>query len=226
LGEGVVAQLCSVLDKQPAIHTWPYGLRVGDGGFYGIVKYYFGQNQLRRSILHDPEEETKFRYIFKKLVTKPINLAIETGTYKGTGTAMLARYATNVITIDVKNYIEKYAFWLELGLYDKIESYIVEDEEDKADFLGRVNFDFAFIDGDHSEAGVRADFECVKKCGRVLFHDYYEQGTSCDQGAAGKQGIVQVVNELPSDEVTIYRPFAYWERGNERDIDEGVAARV
>ena len=35
----------------------------------------------------------------------------------------------------------------------------------------KLTFDFAFIDGMHKVENVRHDFENVKFCGRVLFHD-------------------------------------------------------
>jgi len=204
---------CSAINAQEQIASWPLNLSVGRGGFYGSVQYYFGYNQLRRSILKDPEEETKFRRLVAKAGGgRPIKCAVEIGTYKGTATALLAYYADQVVTIDKYNFIDKYTFWLEYGVYDKIHSYIVKDNEDKADVLAKYNFDLAFLDGDHSAEGVRADFNLVKKCGKVIFHDYYEENTGFDKGSAIIQGVVSLVNSLPLDEVTIGRPFAYWEK--------------
>lgn len=202
---------CTATNPQPVIHTWPFNLSVGDGGFYGSIKYYFGENYIRRSILSTSEEEYKFRHLVG-LAKKPIKCAVETGTYKGTATALLAHYADKVITIDKCNFIDKYALWIEYEVYKKIESYIIESEDDKAELLSKVEFDFAFIDGDHSIEGVKTDFELVKKCGRVLFHDYYEEGSGFDRGTAKAQGIVKVVNSLPNSEVVVSRPFAYWEK--------------
>lgn len=208
-----MAKLCSVLDEQVAVDTWPLGLPIGNGGFYGSVKYNFGHNHINRSMLSSPHDEEVFRFFLRN---KNIKCAVEIGTYKGTATALLAFYADKVVTIDKKNYVDKYAFWIEYGVYCKIDSYIVEDDEDKADLLSRIDFDFAFIDGDHSERGVWADFELVKRCGRVLFHDYYEENSKFDLGTAKIQGIVPLVNSLPDNELTIGRPFAYWEKnGND-----------
>lgn len=201
---------CSVLAGQKVIHTWPFELDVGRGGFYGSVKYYFGANHLRRSFLSSFEEESKFRFFLNR-IKDPIKCAIDIGTYKGTGTALLAHYADKVITIDKNNYIDKFSFWIEYNVYDKIQSFTVDSEKDKADLIDRFDFDFALIDGDHSLKGVMSDFELVKKCGRVLFHDYYESGSSFDTGSASRLGIVPLVQSLPREELTLAPPFAYWE---------------
>lgn len=203
-----MATLCNIADPQPKVDIWSKSLSVGDGGFFGSVQYYFGQNHIYRSVLATPHDEDVFRYFLRD---KSIKRAVETGTFKGTATALIAHYADKVITIDTKNYVDKYPFWIEYGVYRKIESYIVDDEADKAKLLADIDFDFAFIDGDHSAEGVKSDFEAVKKCGRVLFHDYYERHSCFDMGCAQFQGIVPLVDSLPNDELTISRPFAYWE---------------
>ena len=199
---------CSI-HEVPRVDVWPLRLSVGDGGFFGSVKHYYGYNHIHRSVISSEEQENLFRYFVKK---KEIKTVVETGTYNGTTTALLANYAERVVTIDKKNYVDKFPFWVEYGVYDKIQSYIVDEDADKVELLKELDFDFAFIDGDHSEKGVRTDFELVKKCGRVLFHDYYEIGSKCDSGSAKSQGICKVVGELPKDEVIIARPFAYWEK--------------
>lgn len=204
-----MATLCNALDKQPVVNMWPLALSVGDGGFYGSVKYYYGYNHIHRSVISSVEQERLFRSL---LYGKKIKVAVEIGTYNGTTTALLAHYADKVITIDVRNYIDKYPFWFDYGVYQKIDSYLVVDDKDKADLLRRIDFDFAFIDGDHMEKSVRFDLECVKKCGRVLFHDYYETRERGDIASASSRGVVRVVDELPGDEVRIGKPFAYWEK--------------
>ena len=65
-----------------------------------------------------------------------------------------------------------------------------------------MNRDFAFVDGDHKYNEIALDFELVKKCGRVLFHDY---------GMDHLPDVTDFVDTLPRREVTIDRPFAYWQ---------------
>jgi hypothetical protein len=63
-----------------------------------------------------------------------------------------------------------------LGLTNKINCY-TGDQQFIDDVIGQLrgseafNFDFAFIDGMHTVENVRHDFNNVKFCGRVLFHD-------------------------------------------------------
>ena len=68
------------------------------------------------------------------------------------------------------------------------------------DGVNIYNFDFAFIDGDHTGDRPAKDFELVKKCGRVLFHD------------RTREAVKAVIDALPKDEVEIMGGFAYWER--------------
>ena len=99
-----------------------------------------------------------------------INTAVEIGTFWGATAAYMAQFANKVITFDIRNLYDLKT-WQKLGLADKIEFYLVKDRNEIKKILENVNFDFAFIDDDHSASGVRESFEIVKRCGRVLFHD-------------------------------------------------------
>jgi predicted O-methyltransferase YrrM len=63
-----------------------------------------------------------------------------------------------------------------------------------------LSFDFAFIDGDHSYDAVAADFEMVKRCGAVLFHDY----------VPGNE-VARFIDELPQDQVSRMDMFGFWQ---------------
>ena len=55
------------------------------------------------------------------------------------------------------------------GKYSKIYGSLIRDE------IKKMQFKFAFIDACHEiYEEVQKDFEAVKKCGVVLFHDYRE----------------------------------------------------
>jgi len=180
---------------------------VGDDNYLGRVRDYFGKRCLRGTallanyredgVIKEQDCEPFLRKIFSQL--RP-QRAVEIGTLFGVTTALLAHYSKEVITIDVAyqqvaSYI-KYFF----GVADRIHNVIVQDNEEKKEFLTEFDFDFAFIDAIHTYEAVKFDFECVRKCGRVLFHDY-----------SVFSGITRFVNELPKKEIYKASPFAYWE---------------
>jgi hypothetical protein len=195
------------------VHLYPYGLTVPDEDFAGHVRYFFGEIQIWRSIFaQEPEDELIFRNL---LATKPIRHAVEIGTCKGTSTALLAAYARHVTTFDRFNFMNKFPFWLEYKVHDKIESHVVNNEE-KVAIIDGLDFDFAFIDGDHEFDGIAIDFEATKKCGRVLFHDYYIPGSPRDLACKWGDitpGVNRLVDSLPESEVYIEEPFALWTAG-------------
>jgi predicted O-methyltransferase YrrM len=81
----------------------------------------------------------------------------------------MAQFADKVHTFDIRNLYDLKT-WEKLGLASKIEFHLIKDREEIKQILKDIEFDFAFVDEDHSEK-VRDSFELVKRCGRVLFHD-------------------------------------------------------
>ena len=162
---------------------------------------------LKRSALRLPGgEET----LARALAGKGYRHALEIGTYRGCSTAAIAQYVERVTTIDLLHgYVERdggfdrLAFWESLGLRN-IAFVQVTDDAEKALAVSALDFDFAFIDGGHDAESVRRDFEMVKRCGRVLFHDYDASGRP------GRHHVYDFVNELPADEVEIMGDFALW----------------
>ena len=138
--------------------------------------------------------EKIFIYFLKK---KPIKTIVEIGTYNGVSTALLSKFAENVITIDIKDRPIRNEIWNYLKIKN-IKSYIVKNNLEKKELLDKLEFDFAFIDGDHND--VNPDLEYCKKCKRILFHDYNNSYPSVDG----------VVNSLPKEEIEIKGIFAYW----------------
>lgn len=128
-----------------------------------------------------------FIAFFKNIRT---DVAVEVGTYKGLGAAYIAQFANRVHTFDIVDYPEKYKVWYDLGVSSKISFHVVksryeggiarnfegvheknEEAVDIKSIIDTIDFDFAFVDGEHTGEEIEKDWELVKKCGRVLFHD-------------------------------------------------------
>jgi len=122
--------------------------------------------------------------ILEYFITKnPVKNALEIGTYKGMSAALMAQHCEKLYTIDLykgrlerhKEEFKRQELWDSLGLTN-IELILVKDNKEKTGVIKELYFDFAFVDGAHDET-VSDDFEMVKKCGNVLFHDYsYREG--------------------------------------------------
>lgn len=131
---------------------------------------------------------------------------LEIGTFRGVNAAYMAQFCDRVTTIDLLDgQLERWgtpfdrrAFWASLGV-SNIDLHLVADDAEKSALIKTLDFDFAFIDGDHSGHAPRRDFEMVKHCGAVLFHDY-----------GGPNGVTPFVDSLPKDQVEIMDIFAFW----------------
>jgi hypothetical protein len=167
-----------------------------DGDFYVLLMKEFGYRILRGSAAgwkNGQMYEKKFRSYLKD-----IKNALEIGTWRGVGTSILAHYADSVTTVDIRYYDIAPRVWLWAGILPKIKYYVAKDNENKREYINSLDFDFAFIDGMHTYDEVKFDFECVKRCGRVLFHDYTE---ACP-------GVMKFIDELEGVEKD--DPFALW----------------
>lgn len=191
---------------------------VGDTGLYKALLYEYGMRYIRHSAIADPSTEAIFRSFLRG---KTIRKAVETGTHFGVSACILAHYAERVATMDINQFDnEAEVLWKSLRITDKIDYYILggkDDEKEKRLVLNEVGeFDFAFIDGNHRD-GVILDWNLLKSCGRVLFHDYFTDpriipGMRPEWGAKISPFILDLVDSLPQNEVTIREPFAYWEK--------------
>lgn len=192
---------------------------VGDKfGYLNRVIEVFGTRKLHGTALgwrrgDDMLECEQWLRWFLKIINPKV--AVEIGTWRGVMTALLAHYVREkVYTLDIRDYPETNFIWSYFGVEDKIKYVLVPSEKRKKNFLASLDFDFAFIDGNHTYEGVSNDFVCVKKCGRVLFHDYFKEAKSIDSDPDNEEkvGTKKFVDTLPQDEVQVFEPFAYWEK--------------
>lgn len=96
---------------------------------------------------------------------------LEIGTLKGLTAVVLSRYFERVVTIDIVDDPEKRAIAAMLGVTN-IGFVSVRDNTEKAEVIKAVQFDAAFVDGDHAR-DTESDFALVRRCGRVLFHEHW-----------------------------------------------------
>jgi len=137
------------------------------------------------------------------------NHVLEIGTYKGISAACLSQWCSKVTTVDLLNgrlednheVFDRREFWNSLGCKN-IDCYLVKDNIDKSDLIRELDFDIAFIDGGKDD--IAEDFEMVKHCGTVLFHDYD------DRGQPSLNKVYDFVNSLPKAQVKIMDIFALW----------------
>ncbi len=97
---------------------------------------------------------------------------LEIGTLRGLSAALFARLGMKVITVDIQDDPLRIKVWEYLKVVDNIRAIIISSNLEKKIQIETCQFDFAFIDADHSYSGVAFDFECTRACGALLFHDY------------------------------------------------------
>lgn len=179
-----------------------------------IVELY-GQHVLKRSILSIREGAGAMAHF---LAGRGVHTALEIGTYRGVGAAEISQFVQRVITIDLVHgrmeqlgeEWDRRAFWSSLGI-DNIELHLVRDDAEKAELIRSLDFDFAFVDGAHDER-VRDDFELVKRCGRVLFHDVDSRGKP------ELDHVYNFVMSLPRHELEQWDIFAQWTDSSRRSL--------
>ena len=96
---------------------------------------------------------------------------VEIGTCNGLTALVLSRHFDEVVSIDIvpndlKHEIAKFCGIQNVRFLD------CKDNADKAAIINGMSFDAAYVDGDHIR-DTESDFGLVRRCGRVLFHEYW-----------------------------------------------------
>lgn len=127
----------------------------------------FGADAFRRSSLFDGLAA------FLAKVKLGGKRCVEIGTFNGITALVLARHFEEVVSIDIFPHTLKHAVLKASGVKN-VRFIDVKNNEEKAAILKDMEFDAAYVDGDHVKDTV-TDFELVRKCGRVVFHEYWQQ---------------------------------------------------
>ena len=172
----------------------------------------YGEGVLRRSALGIRGGAGAFEWA---LAGKGIRRVLEIGTYKGVSAAAISQYVEPVTTIDlVRGRLEhtdpsfdREEFWRSMGIGNITQILIGNDAEKKA-IVDALDFDFAFVDGAH-DATVRNDFELVKRCGLVLFHDAADNRKRGFNENASNH-VYEFVSTLPPEQLQFNDIFCLW----------------
>lgn len=125
----------------------------------------------------------------------------EIGTWNGLTAAVLSQFFKEVVTVDIVHNPEKHQILDFLGIKNVR---CIDLQRNYAKNVDGLEIDCAFLDGDHA-ADTEDDFDLVKHCGRVIFHEVWPW----------QSPVWDLVNSLPKEEVTRGGfCFALWQRGN------------
>lgn len=146
----------------------------------------FGEKVTRKSCIPGGA-----KVVFEELMAdKGFKNVVEIGTGQGISAVIMAQFANHVYTFDIKH--PEQNIW---GFLKCNNITLTIGDAEKYQKLNTLEFDFAFIDGNHEGDFPMMDFEAVKKCGRVLFHDIK------------RPAVKKVLDAL---DVTIINDMAYW----------------
>ena len=139
---------------------------------------------------------------FLKQIEANGKCCLEIGSYNGISAVVLSQYFDKVVCVSIDNdgAIIRDEIVRYLGIKN-IEFQDVGNNFQKKQIVKTLDFDFCYSDGDHESDAV-TDFELVKRCGRVLLHEYWPLQPS----------VWNLVNSLPEHQVTRaqFDCLAYW----------------
>lgn len=128
----------------------------------------------------------------------------EIGTWNGLTAAVLSQFFDEVVTVDIAHNELKHRLLATLGIQN-VTCIDIKDNEDKPGLVQGLDFDFAYLDGDHAH-DTETDFALVKHSGRVLFHECWPF----------QEKVWETVHRLPHEQVVFGGAgLALWRKGEE-----------
>ena len=160
---------------------------------------------------------TAARHLAGILEGRRFGHVVEIGTQMGLSAAVWAYFADTVTTIDILKYRIRDSVLETAGVTDRVVPVVVCTDAQKAHVISRLTFDMAFVDGDHRKLetdGVvfcpaQLDFDLVRRCGSVLFHDYPHSNPDAPAASGGAGYVLDTIG--PKGSVELFDPsFAWW----------------
>lgn len=156
----------------------------------------FGPEPFRRSSVLEG-----FEPLILALARMGGRCAVEIGTWKGLSALVLSRHFKQVVSIDIEPDPDRKRVAAFAGVTN-VRFETVADNAAKARLIEGLDFDFAYLDGDHAH-DTETDFELARRCRQVLFHEYWP----------AQPAVVALVDRLAADdnsEVMTHGKFALW----------------
>jgi len=127
-----------------------------------VLEKFGGGTFHRSSVFHGLEQ---------MLVTHEVRgkRCYEVGTWNGLTAAVLSQFFDEVVSVDIAHNPTKHKILAHLGIKN-VRCIDIADNAGKGTVLRHLDFDFAYLDGNHAE-DTESDFDMVRRCGRVLFHE-------------------------------------------------------
>lgn len=130
-------------------------------------------------------------------------VCLEIGTFHGITAIILSQYFDRVVcvtkeddgAIPLKHELVNFLGVKNITFHD------IKSNAEKPALINGLAFDFCYQDGDHTNDTL-TDFELVKRCGNVLFHEYWPL----------QPPVWNLVNSLPQNEIVraAHDCFAFW----------------
>ena len=158
-----------------------------------------------RSVLYE-DDEARMREFMEAACEGIANPRIaEIGTYIGVSASILCDYG-HVDTFDVAANSAFNRTVRVLGIPEGIVTrHVCEPGELLQLIVSLGPFDIGHIDGDHEYEAVKKDFEALKTCSAILFHDY---GKLPMRGGRAQVGVNRFIEELDPACWVDMEPFA------------------